>query len=303
MAQNVKPSERKGNYIPYVSIIIPIYNAKSTLAMCLESIQGLDYPRDKFEVIVIDNGSNDESVEIAKKFDVKLYHETTIQSSYAARNKGVKGAKGELLAFTDADCIVTQGWLKHLVKDWDDESIGCFAGEIMPYKPETLIEIFSDRINILRQAGTLNCAYRPYSQTANSGYRRKVFDKIGLFNAELVSGGDADISWRMQRETSLKIKFIPEALVYHKHRTSFRGLYKQFRRYEHGKLLWQKYYPDYKLPSVEQRRTEFIKAVKRAVKTLPGNLKKYLKKQADLVDILSPFLRVVMAYGTLSARR
>ena len=65
------------------------------------------------------------------------------------------------------------------------------------------------------------------------------------------------------------------------------GLYKQFKRYEHGKLLWKKHYPDYPLPSVGQRRAELWKAVAAVIVTLPGNLKKYMQSRMDIVDLAS----------------
>jgi len=287
---------------PFISIIIPVYNSESTLQICLDSIQKLNYPHEKLEVLVVDNGSHDNSIQIAKRFNFKLLHETSIQSSYAARNKGIKESKGELIAFTDSDCIVTKDWLKYLVRDWEDKSIGCFAGDILAYKPETLVEKFSDRVGILRQSGTLNNFYLPYTQTANSAYRREVFDKVGLFNPVIVSGGDADLSWRMQKKTNLKIKYIPEAIIYHKHRTSIIGLYRQFKRYEKGKLLWLKYYPDYQMPSLEQRRSELLRSIVTMFKTLPSNLKKCLYKQGDAVLLLTPFFRVVISLGTYVGR-
>lgn len=289
------------SYIPFVSIIIPVYNAESTLSMCLESIRKLDYPQDKFEVIVIDNGSNDGSIKIAGRFEVKMFSET-FQSSYAARNKGIKEAKGELIAFTDADCVVTPGWLKNLVKEWDDKSIGCFAGEIEAYQPKTLVEKFSDRTGILGQKSTLFCSYLPYAQTANSAYRREVFDKVGLFNTEIVSGGDADIAWRMQKRLGLKIEFVPEALVYHKHRTSIKELYNQFKKYEHGKILWHRYYSDYKLPTFWRRTIELMDSIVIALLILPYNMIKYLKKEIDIIDFTTPFFKIVMCLSTFTAR-
>ena len=118
----------------------------------------------------------------------------------------------------------------------------------------------------------------------------------------MVSGGDADIAWSMQKQMGLKIKFVPEALVYHKHRTSLKGLYKQYKKYEHGKILWKKHYPDYPLPSVGQRRAELGKVVAAVIVTLPGNLIKYMQRRMDIVDLASPFLRLVMRSGTLAAR-
>jgi len=289
------------NSFPYISIVVPVYNGAESLGLCLQSICAVDYPKDKLEIIVVDNGSTDSSVRIAEGFGVRFLQETSIRSSYAARNKGILASSGDLIAFTDADCIVTPGWLKHLVLDWGDPTIGCFAGEIEAYQPESLVEKFSDRVGILRQAGTLNSSYLAYTQTANSAYRRDIFDKVGLFVPEMISGGDADISWRMQRQLGLKIKFIPEALVYHKHRTSLAGLYNQFRKYEHGKLLWGNYYPDFPVPTKIQRKEELCQSLVTARKCFLANLGKFITGKIDSVDLAAPFLWSIIAYGTYRA--
>jgi len=291
-----------GNKYPYISLVIPMYNAESTLDLCLDSISKLSYPKNRLEVILVDNGSTDASVSIAANYNVTLYHEPMIKSSYAARNVGILAATGELIAFTDADCIVTPGWLNHLAAYWEDQNIGCFAGEIEAYRPEDLIEKFSDREGILRQNGTLTCPYLPYTQTANSAYRKIVFDRVGLFVPEMTSGGDADLAWRMQKKLGLTIKFIPEALVYHKHRTSIEGLFNQFKKYEHGKVFWRETYPDYQLPSIEQRKRELDGCVERVISSLAANTDKFIKEQIDFVDLLTPFLKYIMSLGTHKAR-
>lgn len=288
---------------PFISVVIPMYNAAYSIQDCLQSVVNIDYPKDKLEIIVVDNGSTDRSVTVAKKFDVILLSETSTHTSYAARNKGILAAHGELIAFTDADCIVTPSWLIEIIKYIPDQSIGCFAGEIEAYQPKTLIEQFSHRWGFLRQNGTLTNPYLPYTQTANSVYRHEVFDKVGLFRSEISSGGDADIAWRMQKELELGIKFIPEALVYHKHRTSLIGLYKQFKKYEIGKKSWLEYYPDFPLPTAEERFKEYEQAKERLKKNWKANWKKYRCKQIDWVDFVSPFLWVLISHATYSVRR
>lgn len=287
--------------LPFISIIIPAYNSQATLGLCLDSVMRLDYPADRREVIVVDNGSTDESVRIAKKYDVKHLFEPDKKSSYAARNKGIAEAGGELLAFTDSDCIATPEWLRHLIKEWEDDSIGCFAGGIEAYQPTTLVERFSDRIGILRQEGTLKCAYLPYTQTANSAYRREVFGKIGPFIPEMTSGGDAEMSWRMQKKLGLKIKFNPEALVYHKHRATLLGLYRQFKKYECGKFSLKELYSDYEPQPFEQRERELDDAISRIKNTFLRDFDRFIGGQADLVDAATPFLRLVMSCGIYSA--
>ena len=287
---------------PTVSVIVPAYNAESTLKLCLDAIASLDYPSEHLEVFLVDNGSTDATVQIASQYNVTILHELEVQSSYAARNKGILASKGELLAFTDSDCIVTTGWLKQLVRFWADSRFGCFAGEIEAYQPESLVEIFSDREGILQQRGTLECPYLPYPQTANAAYRRSVFDKIGLFVPEMTSGGDADLAWRMQKELGLKIKLVQEALVYHKHRTSIEGLYTQFKKYEYGKVFWKKHHPDYEMASVEQRQKELHNRVEQHICELKNKLVSLMRNEVDFVDFTSSFLRVLMSAGTFKAR-
>lgn len=288
--------------LPKISVVVPAFNTESTLRLCLDSLAKLDYPSENLEVILVDNGSTDATLDIARDYNVTILSEPTIKSSYAARNKGILAAQGELIAFTDADCIVTPGWLKNLVKYWEDQTAGCFAGEIEAYQPTSLVEKFSDRAGILRQGGTLSCSYLPYTQTANSAYRREVFEKVGLFVPEMTSGGDADIAWRMQKQLGLQVKFIPEALVYHKHRTSMEGLYTQFMKYEQGKLYWAKLYPDYQLPSFEQRQKELIDGVEECCRALKRSQVPLLLEEMDLADFCSPYLQLLLRAGTFRAR-
>ncbi len=287
---------------PRISIVIPVYNAISTISLCLESIRKLDYPQDKLEVIVVDNGSDDGSDEIAKKFEVLFFYDTSMKSSYQARNTGIVNSSGDLLAFTDSDCIVSSDWLINLIKDWDDKSIGCFAGEILSYEPKTLVEKFSDRWEVLRQNSVLKHPYMPYTTTANSAYRKEVFNRVGLFNPQLLSGGDADLSWRMQKETDLKIKFIPDAVIYHRHRTNVIDLYKQFKKYEYGQLLLHQRYPDMRVATVKERKSELLREIYGLIRWFPGRTIKYIKKDIDTVDFIFPFFMVISSLGTYSGR-
>lgn len=288
--------------LPSISVIIPFYNAKSSISLCLESLIELNYPRNKLEIILVDNGSNDGSEKIVKEFNVRLIYDGSIRSSYQARNTGIKNAHGDLIAFTDSDCIVSPDWLKNLATYWDDNDIGCFAGEILSYEPKTITEKFSDRYRILEQNGTLSHPYMPFTATANSSYRKEVFSKIGYFNPRLASGGDADFSWRMQKKLGLKIKFIPEAVVYHRHRTNIIALYKQFKKYECGQRLLNQLYPDMRIPSIEERKSELLRGIYSSLRWLPGRIIKYANNEIDFTTFISPFVYIVASFGTYMGR-
>src|SRR6056297_2548076 len=97
---------------PIVSIIIPVYNDRDRLTNCLQKLYEQDYPKSFYEVIVVDNGSTLSIREMVLKYRFKIVYEKK-PGSYAARNKGIKSACGEILGFTDSDCIPSKDWIKN----------------------------------------------------------------------------------------------------------------------------------------------------------------------------------------------
>jgi GT2 family glycosyltransferase len=276
------------------TVVIPVFNMSDTIGRCLESITALDYDPEAFEVIVVDNMSTDDTRQIVAKFPVRVLEEKVFQSSYAARNAGIAAARGKLIAFTDADCVVDRALLAEIAREASDETIGCFAGEILSFPPTTLVERFSEHIGLLRQKGPISgWHHRPYAQTANAVYRREVFNKVGFFHPTVKSGGDADIAWRMQSETRYKIKFVPKAVVYHHHRTDAAALYSQFRRYGTGKLSWATYHSDYKPPSVAELEKQLLSTCQKC-------LDEVIATGGSEADTAYPILRILSQAGHLS---
>lgn len=251
------------------SIIVPVYNNPADLRNCIESLKALDYPARDYEIIVVDNNSTDGTAAVATELGVTCLSETRFQSSYAARNTGIKAARGTFIAFTDSDCVADKGWLKAIDAVSDDEAAGCFAGEILSVKPTTTVERFSDKIGLLRQKGPLSgWHFKPYAQTANAVYRKSVFDQIGLFDPTTKSGGDAAIAWRMLDKTTHTIRFVPEAIVYHHHRTSVPDLYAQFRRYGNAAGYLALSQPQYQPPAIATLENDFIDLSTRHLKAM-----------------------------------
>lgn len=235
---------------PLISVVVPVLNAEQYLRGCLNALLSQQINNERYEVIVVDNGSTDETWTIIQSYGpaIRGLRELRIQSSYAARNAGVRASRGELIAFTDADCVPDKTWLRQLTGSFDNRAVGCVAGEVLPFDPATAVEKFSAQAGILRQRKTLNHHYRPYAQTANVAYRRKIFEQVGLFNSSLKSAGDADFCWRMQEQTAWGLCLNDAAMVQHRHRTTIRELWKQYVRYAQGTNALEQLYPGYRHP-------------------------------------------------------
>lgn len=267
------------------SVVVPVYNNAPDLRVCLSSLSGQSYDHGLFEVIVVDNNSTDDTFAVAKNAGVTCLREQDFQSSYAARNRGIKAAQGDFIVFLDSDCVAHPDWLRHIDSKTDDATIGCFAGEILSVKPTTTTEHFSESIGLLRQRGPLSgWHFKPYAQTANATYRKEVFERVGLFDPTMKSGGDAVLSWRMLDKTDFRIQFVSEAIVYHHHRTNVPDLWSQFRRYGGGKMAWALSQSDYQPPAVAKLETELVTLFDQLVTKLEST-------GADAEEIIFPLLR------------
>lgn len=228
---------------PFVSIIVPVYNGERNIGNCIKSLLSLNYPSSKLEIIIVDNNSNDGTRRVIQEFPVLSLVEDKIQSSYAARNTGLKRCKGEIIAFTDSDCIADEDWILKVVECFQDENVGCVAGRIEGYSPSNYIEEYLIKNHYLSQEETtLKHWYLPYAQTANAVYRRAVLDAIGVFEERWVSAGDTDLTWRMLLHTRYRLHYCKDALIFHVHRSTLKGLFNQRKTWGYGEVLLYKKY-------------------------------------------------------------
>ena len=225
-----------------ISVIVPIYNGERHVASLIAGLAKQSYPAEAVEYIVVDNRSTDRTREEAAPaialaqsagIDVRVISEVEIQGSYAARNAGIRAARGDIIAFTDADCRADKNWLTELVRPFADPTVGVTAGRIAPFSDHSWIERYSASRGAVSQEGALNNRFRPYGLTANLAVRKEVFDKVGMFRPHLRSGGDADLCWRATAD-GFQLQFASNALVHHRHRTTVAGLVEQYSRYATG---------------------------------------------------------------------
>ena len=180
--------------MPFVSIIIPAFNEEECLSQCLNSIFNLNYPREKFEVIVIDNGSTDRTCDIVASYDVLLLQDRTKNVS-GLRNLGAKHASGDILAFVDADCMVAEDWLVNAEKYFDDLSVAAWGGP--PQVPENSTWV-QKAWSVLRQ-NKQPVEFVDWLGAINFFVRKDLFNKVGGFDESLVTCEDVDLSYRLSK--------------------------------------------------------------------------------------------------------
>jgi glycosyltransferase involved in cell wall biosynthesis len=226
----------------FVSIVIPVLNGERTLRSCLAAVLAMDYPAERREVIVVDNGSTDATQAIVRSNPVTYLHEPR-RGPATARNAGITAATGDVVAFTDADCLPTTEWLRELVKPLGSDDVGGVAGEILPFPPTTGPERYAARIRHLSPRRYLIRPIFPFAVTANLAFRREVFDQVGLLDTEAPRGGEStDFCTRFFRATGQRLEMAPRAVVFHRHRSTTRDFFAQHWGYGRGHAyLYEKY--------------------------------------------------------------
>lgn len=255
---------------PTVSVVIVNLNGIEHLKGCLKSLSRLDYPKDKLEIIVVDNGSTDESVDyLAKKHSkVKVLQNSRNEGFAQPSNDGAKAANGEYVAFLNNDMRVERSWLKQLldtvnrtgaecvgstILNWDGDKIDFVGGGITFYGKGHQYHYNEPASKIQELAGG-----DPEIMFACGGamiIKRDVFEEVGEFDGDYFAYfEDVDLGWRLWLE-GYKVRLSTNSLVYHKHNSTSKTfnsdkldvlyernkLYTQYKNYSDemlNKLFW-----------------------------------------------------------------
>jgi len=212
---------------PFISIIVPVYNEEAVIARCLESLCALNYPPERHEVLVIDNGSTDRTAQIIQAYPVIMLTEQR-RGSYAARNTGINAARGEIMAFTDADCVVPGNWLLQIAQSLTalaaDALLGASDGlngnlwaEFVQRDYAKFVQLARARDG-LRHLNTRNCAIRTAALRA-----------IGGFDARLANCGDEELGVRLH-QAGYRLRYAPDVRVSHINPTDLSAILRQRRK-------------------------------------------------------------------------
>jgi cellulose synthase/poly-beta-1,6-N-acetylglucosamine synthase-like glycosyltransferase len=293
---------------PTVSIVIPVYNGASTIRLCLDAILSQDFPREQFEVIVVDNNSTDGTPEIVKQYPVLLLYERELQGPHAATNTGVRQAQGDIVAFTDSDCIPQRGWLSTLVAPFADENVVGVGGKIEAYQPRTRIEWFlQEEVHLFRNCVRLSESFPASVITGNAAYRTSALRQVGLFNANLYTGAEVDLAWRVQWATGKEVVYVPESIVYHIFRPTLRRMFRHFRIYGYSEILLGTLHKDRSdYPMKPRRQIRVILSQCQAMLTytwsLPYRALTCRFRHQGVAYVLSPALWMVAEGGNICGK-
>jgi cellulose synthase/poly-beta-1,6-N-acetylglucosamine synthase-like glycosyltransferase len=236
-----------------LSIIVPAFNEAENITACVDSIKSQNFQGHLFEIIVVDNNSTDNTLDLVRKLDVSYLVETK-RGPAAAKNAGLRKARGEIIILIDADCVATENWLTHMIRGFETANIGCVSGGIFPAENNRIskLELFLREKQFLSQAQHMTHHFMPFAATANAAYRKEVFDRIGLFDEDLLIGEDADLSWRMQLFTEFTIKYVEQAAVYHPYESDLKTLFRQKRRHAYGSVMIYKKYREFRRGEIKR---------------------------------------------------
>ncbi len=235
--------------VPFVSVVVPHLDQPEALAACLRSLADQRYPAHRFEIIVVDNGSQSSPRAIVESTRGARLEAETARGPGPARNRGVAVARGEILAFIDADCSADPGWLEAIAQHFSSAPEGTVLGGDVrvavsdPGAP-TMLEAY-ESVFAYRQREYIEQQH--FSGTGNLAVARRDFDRVGPFRGIEVAG---DRDWGRRATTlGLEVVYRPEVVTFHASRSSFDDLlgkwsrhvrhdFRDWRRRGRSKPLW-----------------------------------------------------------------
>lgn len=204
----------QADFMPKVSVIVPAYNAQRTVAMTIEALIKQDYPKDLFDITVIDDGSTDDTASIIARYPVKHARQEN-KGPATARNLGASLTKNEILLFTDADCVPSNNWIREMVKPFANAKVMAVKGAYIAVQKKLMARFsqleFEERFEMLKKVEFIDMV-----DTYSAGFRRDIFEKMGGFDASFpeANSEDLDLSYRMSY-AGHKMVFNPYATVGH----------------------------------------------------------------------------------------
>ncbi|MGE3959609.1 MAG: glycosyltransferase [Vicinamibacterales bacterium] len=209
------------------SVVIPVLDMADSIGPCLDALLRQSLPADRFEILVVDNGSSDGTPDVVRRYPVRLLHEP-VAGACNARNRGIREASGTFIAMTDADCVPSRCWLASLAQASARGDHDIIAGPLAVLDPDaSLFSRYSATIGQYNPERTLAHPSFPYAVTGNVCIRRGLFDEVGLLNPSFPTYDGAEFFWRAAQRGPLRATVARRALVFYRTRSSLGAFLRQ----------------------------------------------------------------------------
>ena len=225
----------------FMSVVVCTFNGSATLAPCLEALSRQS--RTDYEVIVIDDGSTDTVPDIVRSFPQVRYQRQEHGGLSVARSLGASLARGDIIAYTDDDCMPDEDWLQRLAAAFDDPQWTAAGGPNIPPPARTAVESLVAAAPGGPSHVLLNDEEAEHLPGCNLAIRKTALEGIGGFHPDFTTAGDdVDICWRL-RDAGGRLRFVPGAMVWHHRRLTVAAYLRQQRGYGRAEALLVKHHP------------------------------------------------------------
>ena len=279
-------------------MVVPVLDGAGQIGTCVSRLRGQTRPPD--ELIVVDNGSSDATAAVAAGAGAKVVGQP-VRGVYRARNTGWRGSDADVIAFTDADCEPEPDWLEKLVEPFSDPTVAGVGGEAPLAEVRTAAQRWVVLRGFMSQERNYAHGFLPFFATANAAYRRSALETVGGFEERFWSGGDTDLSWRVQAFGAGRLVLRPEARVIHRFAEDWTEVTSRSRRYAGGHALLDVRWSAW--PAYRATRGTFLQRT-RGVWLLPGRLPYRLVRGTDVsIPLIDAAVRASYEIGLAEGRR
>lgn len=238
-----------------ISVIVVTYNEEKNIKNCLDSLINLEYPIEDYEIIVIDGNSEDNTKSIVLSYNNVKFFSNVDKFTASNRNYGIKNAKYDYVAFTDADCIVPRDWLKILsagfYKNFSSNLVAVGGANIPPQNTDNFIKsiaiaqsIFVGNRGSAQGKRFIKVSKVESLSTTNILYDKKKLIEVGGFSEDMKNlGEDWEVNYKL-RKKGYKLLYLPDSYVYHKFRSSPKRFFSNMVRYGIARTRIIKKYPE-----------------------------------------------------------